>query len=98
MMTKRKVTTMKNEIENILNCNISDKQYKEACSYAKRKQQYIYKTEHRAEVLKSRYLIKLIIEFIKQFEISAITIKVNEFYNKEKEHLHKQGTPQPSLL
>ncbi len=90
---------MKREVERIIGFNITDKQYKEAYGYAKKKQANIYKREHRTEVLKPCYLIKLIAECINQFAFAELTLILSkELYNIEKEHPHKQGTPQPSLL
>ncbi len=89
----------KNEVEQLLGCSIRSDIYNNAAEYAKRKQSLIFKKEGRKEVLTSDYLIKLIYESVKQIAFSELTFNLGkELYNIEKEHLHKQGTPQPSLL
>lgn len=87
------------EVEHILGKCIDTDLYNTAERYAEQKQMLIYKRECRKEVLTPSYLIKLIAECVKQVAFSELTLNLGkERYNIEKEHLHKQGTPQPSLL
>lgn len=89
----------KNEVEQLLGSCIATDIYNRAEKYAEQKQILIYKRECRKEVLTPSYLIKLIAECVKQIAFSELTLNLGkERYNIEKEHLHKQGTPQPSLL
>ncbi|MDO4301818.1 MAG: hypothetical protein Q4D26_10555 [Clostridia bacterium] len=88
----------KKEVERTLGCCITTDTYNLAERYAVRKQMNIYEREGREEVLTRDYLIKLIAEGVKQIAFSELTFSLGkELYNK-KEHLHKQGTPQPLLL
>lgn len=89
----------KNEVEQLLGFCINTDIYNEAEKYAELKQILIYKRECREEVLTENYFIKLIAECVEQIAFSKFTVHLGkERYNIEKEHLHKQGTPQPPLL
>ena len=65
---------MKMEVEQLLGCHITDEQYIEAFKYAKDKQDYIYKQEHRAAVMQRWYLVKLIEEYVRSLEFSKLTM------------------------
>ena len=65
---------MKMEVEQLLGCPITDEQYIEAFKYAKDKQEYIYKQEHRVAVMQRWYLVKLIEEYVRSLEFSRLTM------------------------
>lgn len=65
---------MKMEVEEVLGRKITDEQFIEAFKYAKDKQDYIYKQEHRAAVMQRWYLVKLIEEYVRSLEFSKLTM------------------------
>lgn len=87
------------EVEELLGYCITESQFLEALEYAKRKQEYIYKTTQRKVVLKQWYLIRLTMEYIRNLEFSRMTITLcQELDNMEKEHPNKKGTPCTTIL
>lgn len=83
------------EVENLLQCQITNKQFEEALQYAKRKQKYIYKQEHRAVVLQHWYLVKLTEEYVRSLAFSKFTMDLcGIMHDMEKEHSVKnQSAP-----
>jgi len=81
---------MKMEVEQLLGCPITDEQYIEAFKYAKDKQDYIRKQEHRATVMQRWYLVKLIEEYVRSLEFSKLTIDLcKKCDGMKKSALHK---------
>lgn len=85
----------KGEVEELLGCVITDKQFNEALEYARRKQEYIYKREHRAVVLQHWYLAKLTEEYVRSLAFSKFTMDLcSTLHDMEKEHSVKnQSAP-----
>ena len=85
----------KGEVEELLGCVITDEQFNEALEYARRKQEYIYKGEHRAVVLQHWYLVKLTEEYVRCIAFSKFTMDLcSVLCNMEKEHSVKnQSAP-----
>lgn len=85
----------KEEVEELLGCEITEKQFDKALEYAKRKQDYIYRQEHRAVVLQHWYLVKLTEEYVRSLALSKLTMDLcRTLHDMEKEHPVKdQCTP-----
>lgn len=85
----------KEEVEELLGCEITENQFLEALEYAARKQQYIYKKEHRAVVLQHWYLVKLTEEYVRSLTFSHFTMDLCKMLNDmEKEHsVNDQSAP-----
>lgn len=85
----------KGEVEELLGCVITDEQFNEALEYAGRKQEYIYKGEHRAVVLQHWYLVKLTEEYVRSLALSKFTMDLcSALCDMEKEHsVKKQSAP-----
>lgn len=88
-------SVIREEVEELLRCEITDEQFKEALRYAKQKQEYIYEREKRPIVLQHWYLAMLTEEYVRSFAFSNFTMDLCRIRNNmEKEHLFKeQGTP-----
>ena len=87
---------VKNEVEELLGYEITEFQFKEALGYAKRKQEYIYKSEQREVVMQHWYLVKLTEEYVRSLALSNLTMDLcQKLRNMEKEHpTHScKGTP-----
>lgn len=67
-------TVKKEEVEEWLEREITDKEFQEALQYAKRMQQYIYQQEHRPVVLQNWYLVKLTEEYVRSLDFSKYTM------------------------
>ena len=82
-------------VEELLECEITDWQFREALEYARRKQKYIYKRERQAVVLQHWYLVKLTEEYVKSLAFSKVTMDLcNALCDMEKEHSVKnQSAP-----
>lgn len=80
---------VKVEVEELLGRRITDEQFIEAFKYAKDKQDYIYKQEHRAVVMQHWYLVKLTEEYVKNLEFSKLTMDLC----KECEDMKKSAPP-----
>ena len=75
------------EIEELLECEIADEQFKKALEYAKRKQAYIYQREQRLVVLQRWYLVKLTEEYVRSLAFSKFTMDLcSALRDMEKEH------------
>lgn len=86
----------KEEVEELLGCEITDEQFEEALGYAKKKQEYIYQREQRAVVMQHWYLVKLTEEYVRNLAFSKFTMDLCQMRrDMEKEHLtHScKGTP-----
>ena len=86
----------KEEVEELLGCEITDEQFEEALGYAKKKQEYIYRREQRAVVMQHWYLVKLTEEYVRNLAFSKFTMDLCQMRrDMEKEHLtHScKGTP-----
>ena len=85
----------KKEVEELLKCKITDKQFHEALEYAKKKQAYIYEQEPREVVMQHWYLVKLTEEYVRSLCLSKFTMDLcRKLSNMEKEHLAQhRGTP-----
>lgn len=79
--------TMKQEVEDLLGCEISDEQFQEALECAKRKQDYIYQREQRPAVLQRWYLVNLTEEYVRSLAFSKFTLDLSRtLMDMEKEH------------
>ncbi len=77
----------KEEVEEILGCGITEDQFNKALGYAKRKQECIYKCEHRSVVLQHLYLVKLTEEYVRSLAFSKVTMDLcRTLRDMEKEH------------
>lgn len=83
------------EVEQLLEYEITEEQFKEALKYAKRKRDYIYEREKRPVVLQHWYLVKLTEEFVRSLAFSKLTMDLcRTLQNMEKEHSVKyQSAP-----
>ncbi len=89
----------KEEVEELLGYCITESQFLEALEYAKRKQEYIYKTTQRKVVLKQWYLIRLTMEYVRNLEFSRMTITLcQELDHMKREYPKKKGTPNATIL
>lgn len=88
-------TVKREEVEVLLGCGITDKQFKEALKFAKRKQEYIYKREHQAVVLQHEYLIMLTEEYVRRLAFTKFTMDLcRTLRDMEKEHpVKNQSAP-----
>lgn len=86
---------VKREVEELLGYVITTEQFNKALEYARRKQEYIYKQEHRAAVLQPWYLVKLTEEYVRSHAFSKFTMDLcRNLRNMEKEHSVKnQSAP-----
>lgn len=84
----------KKEVEELLECDITDEQFLEAFEYAKRKQAYIYENDRRPIILQRWYLVKLTEEYVRNLAFSRFTMDLCKRCNMEKEHpITNQGAP-----
>lgn len=67
-------TVKKEEVEELLKYEITDKEFEEALQYAKYMQEYIYQQEHRQVVLQNWYLVKLTEEYVRILDFSKCTM------------------------
>lgn len=80
-------TVMKKEVEDLLGCNITQEQFREALRHAEKKQEYIYGQERRLTVLQHWYLVKLTEEYVRSLSFSKETADLcGTLRNMEKEH------------
>lgn len=91
---------MKKEVEQLLGCSITDEQFIEAVEFAKDKQEYIYKQEHRAAVMQRWYFVKLIEEYVRSLAFSKLTMDLcQKRNNMEKERLtNVKALPNSAIL
>lgn len=89
-------TVSKEEIEELMQCKITDGQFQEAFQYAKNKQEYIFQQENSPVVMQRWYLAKLTEEYVRNLAFSRFTMDLcGNICNMEKEHPFnkEQGTP-----
>lgn len=67
-------TVRKEEVEELLKHEITDKEFQEALQYARHMQQYIYQQERRPVVLQNWYLVKLTEEYVRSLDFSKYTM------------------------
>jgi prophage maintenance system killer protein len=85
---------MKEEVEQLLNCQISDEQFQEALEHAKMKQDYLFRREHRAEIKAHWYLVELTKEYVISLDFSHFTMDLCKRLAIEKEyHAKSESTP-----
>lgn len=76
----------KKEVEELLECEISDELFTDALAYAKNKQAYSYEREKRDVILQHWYLVKLTEECVRALAFSRFTMDLCETLNNiEKE-------------
>lgn len=77
----------KREVEELLGCSISDRQFEEALGHARRKQKYFFRRYHRPVVLQHWYLVKLTEEYVRSIAFSRFTMDLcRTLRDMEKEH------------
>lgn len=75
------------EVEELLGCEITDKQFEEALEHARQKQECIYRREHQAVVLQHWYLVQLTGEYVRNLALSKFTMDLcRTLHDMEKEH------------
>ncbi len=85
-MQKQEVS--RQEVEALLGFEITSEQFKEALTYARHKQAYIYQQEGRPVVLQHWYLVKLTEEYVRSLTFSKVTLDLcRTLHDMEKEHL-----------
>jgi hypothetical protein len=67
----------KEEVEELLGCEITEEQFWEALQYAEQKQAYIYRREQREIVLQHRYLVRLTMEYVRNLAFSRFTMDLS---------------------
>lgn len=76
----------KKDVEELLGQEITDEKFREAIEYAKQKQKYIYRMEHRDVVMQPWYLAILTKEYVISLSFSHFTMDLCEMLNNmEKE-------------
>ena len=85
----------KEEVEELLECEITDEQFREALKCAERKQAHIYGLEKKPVVLQHWYLVNLIEEYVRSLAFSKLTMDLcRELRDMEKEHsVRNQSAP-----
>lgn len=85
----------KEEVEEILGCEITDKDFVDALGCAKRKQLYIFNLEKRPVIMEHWYLVKLTEEYVRSNAFSRFTMDLcRTLRDMEKEHQFKEhGAP-----
>lgn len=80
-------TVRKEEVEELLGCEITDEQFHEALKYAVHKQKYTYELERDKRILQHWYLVKLTEEYVRRLAFSRYTFDLCRLMrNMEKEH------------
>ena len=64
---------IKQEVEKLLGCRITDGQFCQAFAYARHKQHYQYQQEKRKGLLHHQYLFSLTVEYVMNLEASRLT-------------------------
>lgn len=81
------INVKKEEVEELLGCEITEEQFNEALEYARRKQKDIYERERRVEVLQRWYLVMLTEEYVRRLALSIFTMDFcRTSHDMEKEH------------
>lgn len=85
----------KEEVEEILGCEITEKDFDDALKCAKRKQEFIFSQEKRPVVMEHWYLVKLTEEYVRSNAFSRFTMDLcRTLRDMEKEHLFNElGAP-----
>lgn len=85
----------KEEVEEILGCEITERDFDAALKCAKRKQEYIFGREKRPVVKEHWYLVKLTEEYVRSNAFSRFTMDLcRTLRDMEKEHSVKnQSAP-----
>ena len=85
----------KEEVEELLECEITDELFQKALKYAKRKQAHIYGLEKNPVVLQHWYLVSLTEEYVRSLAFSKLTMDLcRTLRDMEKEHSVKnQSAP-----
>lgn len=85
----------KQEVEELLGCEITEEQFGEALGYAKRKQEYIYNLEKRPATLQHWYLVNLTEEYVRSLAFSKFSMDLcRALHDMEKEHsVRNQSAP-----
>ena len=76
----------KEDVEELLGIKITDGQFEEALTYARRKQEHIYRQENRLVVLQSWYLAKLTEEYVRSLALSRFTAQLCEALREEEQY------------
>ena len=83
-------TVRKEEVEELLGCEITNEQFQEALKYAVHKQEYTYELEGDKRILQHWYLVKLTEEYVRSLAFSRYTFDLCRLMrlmrNMEKEH------------
>lgn len=83
----------KEDVERVMNCQISDEEFLLAVEQAKHKQKYLFDKEKRANIMEYHYLVMLAAEQVKSNALSRFTL-ARAYRDMEKEHLFiERGTP-----
>lgn len=78
----------KEEVEELLGCEITAAEFEKALEYARRKQSFIYGLEKREVIMEHWYLVKLTEEYVRSLAFSQFTMDLcRTLNNMEKEHL-----------
>jgi hypothetical protein len=90
----------KEEVEQLLGYQITDKLFKQALEYAGRKQEHIFLIDERPVVKQHWYLVKLTEEYARSLAFSRKTMDLCRMRcNMEKEHLvNKTEAPYKSTI
>ena len=95
-MQKERNFVVREDVEELLGCEITDEQFEQALEYAIKKQVSIVKIEARPETLQNWYLIKLTEECVRNLAFSMYTMELcRKGANMEKERQVQKnlGTP-----
>lgn len=77
----------KEEVEELLEFEITNEQFQEALKYAVHKQDYTYELEGDKRILQHWYLVKLTEEYVRNLAFSKFTMDLcRTLRNMEKEH------------
>jgi len=90
----------KQEVEELLECEITDELFRDALAYAKKKQAYSYQREQRAVIMQHWYLVKLTEECVRALAFSRFTMDLCETLNNiEKERsVNDRSTPTTNYI
>lgn len=93
-MNKEFEIVQKEEVEEYLGVNITDKQFEEAMESARIKQNYLYERYANPVMLQHWYLVKLVEEHVISHALTKLTMDLCDMhYNMKKEYPFKeQGT------
>lgn len=90
-----KGSVRKEEVEKLLGYEIPQEQFEQALKYARNKQEHIYDSERREEVMKHWYLVRLTEEYVRNLAFSKFTMDLcRTISDMEKEHSVKDKSAQ----